>query len=310
MLVKDHWFYFVDWVLLGYFLFLIGSILYVAQSWLAYNHQADDYTYQTQGNLGVASSAVYMIEAALYLLGWALDKLHLQQMQSNFDRSQSRYYSFRLSKYYLSNAAIDWDFCGNLLLFISAIGYQIAAIGWQQWIFIEQVEILDITLAFLSLLISFFYFLAIVESVDVAQTPDYLRPIIDNPHRCTLYFESSIDWYLLATVFFIISSVLYCLTSIYEVWELNSSHLNLATSLCLVFDGCLYIIAGLQDRKRPDEIPLWSRQSPFLLEYHDFVPTEQMDDSQKGLLEGGEKQNHLQNYNSIETKQSNKILNI
>jgi hypothetical protein len=60
----DRWYGRLDWVLVGYVLFIVGSLLYFVAALAPY--QPALYTNQADGWAGLAAATIFVIESVLY----------------------------------------------------------------------------------------------------------------------------------------------------------------------------------------------------------------------------------------------------
>ena len=79
-------------------------------------------------------------------------------------------------------------------------------------------------------------------------------------------FRSRIDWYLIATLLFVVGSLVYLLSAVTSFIGMDSSGISLLGSCVFLLDAPIYVISGLQYRDEEREVYILFRQNAFIID--------------------------------------------
>jgi hypothetical protein len=257
------WYETFDWIGTGYILFIIGSTLYFIQALDPYldpyiETSADDnklFGYYSDGpldDLGISAwlslvaGIIFVIESMFYIISWYIGR-NCGDM------------NIKLNEWYF-----DWNHWGNIFFLVGSLGYIFTSVVYMSGrrIYHQQADAVNLAMGVLFVFDSIFYFLAIVQSEYSRCRSSYVQPC-----KCT--FDSLIDIYLIATLVFIVGSVVYLIEAVqahYQEEDAVSS--NLVAASIFLLDAPLYLVSLYQYRS-DNEIAFLERKNFFLLEFND-----------------------------------------
>ena len=262
---KPKWYMTVDWSTIGYWMFLAGSILYIAQASIPYYTPApsssatasdgttddaaadyydlDDgyegpyYSKNATGWEGLWAGIIFEIESSIYIFGW----LVARESERQHNKTPMIWWK-------------DWNFHGNLWFFLGSTGYLIVAIWALESSHPYESAVGLIAMSFVFLFDSVFYFMALLGgSHSRSGRPHGTHAA----HNYTL--ESSVDFYFFASLLFILGSIVYIIASLQAYQGKNSDAMNMLGAAVFVVDSILYLLSGRQSRDEEDEMPIVER---------------------------------------------------
>jgi len=245
----------VDWAVVGYYLFEAGSILYFAQSMLAFSSSVNSDL--TSLWLGVIAGAIFVVESTMYMYGWFLGR---SLMANN-----SPFYK-------------DWNFWGNTLFVIGSVGYQITSIFALLNSFFSATLELNFALAILFVVDSLCYLFAVFDGKH-SRAPSQTKKI------CS--FSSPLDFYFQATIFFIFGSVVYVAAAVQDIFAVDSSQMYLLGAIIFLIDAPCYILSGYQLRDEAKEVPILQRRNMFFIQSSIFSQVNQIPNNSQTVNEQG-----------------------
>lgn len=116
-----------------------------------------------------------------------------------------------------------------------------------------ETEILNIFLAALFVLDSFCYLFALIWSAN---------SVVRMTRKTSCPLKSSIDWYLIATILYIIGSVVYQIQSVQAYLNQDSTISNLVAACIFMVDAPLYVVSVFHR----SEVGFWERKNMFIIE--------------------------------------------
>ena len=120
-----------------------------------------------------------------------------------------------------------------------------------------ETEILNIFLAALFVLDSFCYLFALIWSAN---------SVVRMTRKTPFPLKSSIDWYLIATILYIIGSVVYQIQSVQAYLNQDSTISNLVAACIFMVDAPLYVVSVFHQRNEDSEVGFWERKNMFIIE--------------------------------------------
>lgn len=138
----------------------------------------------------------------------------------------------------------SWNFWGNVLFVLGSVGYVVTAIMTVYKFTGKEYDELNFFLSILFIVDSILYGYGL-NAGETSQT--------SRPEGAVSWFRSSIDWYSLATMLFMLGSVLYFISALMVKLHADSqwvNFVNLLGGLTFAIDGPLYLASGLQFRDR------------------------------------------------------------
>ena len=232
-----HWTRRVEWGLNGYCLFCVAAWFYFLQSlapffpdWCAHGEDAW---------CGLIGAVLFLIESLLYCIGWYVERqVHIERGEINGRIGES------------------WNFWGNILFVMGSLGYVISAVMGVYHYYGKEYDELNFYLAILFIVDSILYSMG----SSVGESSRASRP-----EGAVAWFQSSVDWYTLATALFIFGSILYFISALMVKMQARAYWVNLVNlfgGLTFAIDGPLYLISGLQYREKKN-LTLSTSPSPF-----------------------------------------------
>ena len=203
------------------------------------------------GWYGMAASALFDIESSIYIFGWWLGR---QQMAGNGDRLYPWY--------------TDWNFWGNILFFFGSLGYNFTDMTYLLSEYDSNVtdtykttyNVIYLLLAINFIVDSFCYLIAALGG-ETSRAPTH-------SYSQGYTFKSVIDWYLLATILFIIGSFLYLWEAILQLQDRDATIPTLVAAALFVVDAALYITSAFHDRRDQDyEVHVLQRKYYLIIEH-------------------------------------------
>jgi uncharacterized membrane protein YtjA (UPF0391 family) len=268
------WYLKFDWIGSGYILFVVGSLLYFIQACDPFfKTKVDDDDAKlngyysdgplddtgVSGTISLAASIIFVVEAVLYIISWYLCRNYGDM-------------SIPISNWYL-----DWNHWGNILFLVGSVGYIYTADIFMSSRKKDHVimSIVNVAMAVVFVFDSIFYFLALVFSDQCKTRFTYKQ---------TRTFEYSIDLYLIATILFIVGSIIYLIEAVQAYNDDPFSELSsLLGSIVFMIDAPLYLLSIYQRRYDFDEVDLFNRKYFFVLEYS-HPPEDYPDLMSRGVL--------------------------
>ena len=253
----NAWYFYFQWDLFAYVLGLVSSVLYIDQIALLIfvvylNGKAmPDYLVERYSWLGIWASALGLVQALLFMIGWTLGRYYRK-----LDNSNRTYEGDEVNDTYYCK---DGNFWGNILLFIGAMGYVGTALSVFYPLYTYSAYVINIVVGFLMIIDTCFYFLAISQG-ERSRTSGTESEFVNS-----LKFHSSLDWYALATTFSFICSFVYFVAALYDILGRNSDGLYLWATLLLFIESTLYIISVFHFRY-PTEVLFENRRFIFYIE--------------------------------------------
>jgi len=235
---ENKWVRNVDWALYGYFVFCIGAFLHFLQSLAPFYPQM--YLHHEDVLMGFAASVLYLIDSMIFVIGWYKD--HKISLESGNGRD--------------SASGETWNFWGNILFVIGSFGYLTTSMTALFGCCERFSNALNVLLSILFVIDSVVYMLGLMAG-EISRAP--------RPEGAVALFKSSIDWYLLASLTYILGSVVYFFAAVCTEYQQDASVLNLVGGIIFIIDGPLFLISGLQYRDK-QETPFANRQKIFSIE--------------------------------------------
>ena len=222
------WYYGVDWALVGYIFFFLGSLFYLIQSLGYYISIEPD-----PGLSGLIASVIFIVESNIYVWGWFIG------------RSLLRLNGIEPIVWYA-----DWNLWGNWLFWIGSWGYLFTDTAYYNNDYQEQSRYLSIALSILFIFDSLFYTFACFDG-ETSRAPAHLE--------FSLTFDSSFDWYLAACVLFIVGSILYFVAAVQDYYGVDTSFLYFVAAVNFIIDSMLYIVSVFHRRDPDFDVPITRR---------------------------------------------------
>ena len=248
-----------DWVTSGYILYMLGSSIYFVQALNPFlpeekvEEAMEDayYSYYEDGPLtenhisawmSVVAAFIFVIESSMYIIGWYIGRTFGDQ-------------SISLNPWYL-----DMNHWGNLLFFLGSLGYLYTSYTYFHEELARTTHLVNIFVGVLFIFDSLFYFFAIIWAEN-----SVLRFTIPP----TWTFRSSIDWYLIASLLFILGSIIYLMAAIMASKignKVEVAYLNLYGAVVFMIDSPLYYISAFQERSDEVELDFLKRKNYFFID--------------------------------------------
>jgi hypothetical protein len=193
----------------------------------------------TSSIISITAAYIFIIESAIYIVA-----LYIARTYGD-------------PNIVIGPLCLDWNMWGNLFFFLGSLGYLYTAYTAYFHIETRETEYLNIFLASLFVLDSMCYLFAVIWSEN---SKVRLRP------EMKVSFDSNIDWYFLATLFYILGSVAYQVQAIQAFLKQESSLSNLVAATVFMIDAPLYVVSSFHKRVDDDEIDLTQRENLFIIE--------------------------------------------
>lgn len=214
------WYYYVDWALVGYCFFFLGSTFYFIQGLQTYVTE-DVYP----GLDGFIAAVIFIIESSIYIWGWYIGRRLL-----------------RICKVCPLPWYTDWNFWGNLLFWVGSWGYLFTDTCFWLECYPRQCVYTNIILGIIFVFDSIFYTLACFDG-ETSRAPAHME--------FSLTFDSTFDWYLAACMGFIIGSVMYLVAAVQDYYLEDTTTLYFVAAINFMVDSVLYLMSAFH-RRDPD----------------------------------------------------------
>ena len=254
----------VDWSTIGYCFYNFGSLIYLVQACLAFSPVdyyapgvAPFFAADIGGWLGILAALVFLIESTIYVGAWNL----------------GRKYDTTLLWWE------DWNFWGNALFSIGSTGYLVTSVFDLLGVYSYLSSVANFWIAVLFVVDAICYIFAMRKGAKARATRQDSFGYA-SPDGCLtrFYFKSgNVDWYILASLGFLIGSILYVVAAYLDFIEVDTTNLYLTGALLFQVDALLYSISGFQVREEDFELPITQRKVFFLIEYMEDCDDEQTD---------------------------------
>lgn len=170
---KPAWYMSIDWSTIGYWLFLAGSILYIAQASIPYyyssvppsynataaakandesyyyalddGYEAPYYSKNASGWEGLWAAIIFEIESIIYIFGWWVAR----ESERQHNKTPMIWWK-------------DWNFHGNTFFFMGSTGYLIVAYWALESSHYEESDVGLLAMSVVFIFDSWFYFFALL----------------------------------------------------------------------------------------------------------------------------------------------------
>ena len=247
-----------DWVTSGYILYILGSSIYFVQAlnpFLPDNDIEEEesvyYSYYEDGPftdndiskwMSVVAAIIFVVESSMYIVGWYIGRTFGDQ-------------SIVLHPWYL-----DMNHWGNLLFFIGSLGYLYTSYTYFHENLAQTTHFVNICMGVLFIVDSILYMLAII-------WPENSLLRFTVPPTWT--FRSSIDLYFIASLLFVLGSIIYLLAAVMASRLGDKeivAYLNLCGAIVFMVDSPLYYISAFQERSDEVELDFLKRKNYFFID--------------------------------------------
>jgi hypothetical protein len=248
---SHSWLHSFDWDLVAYLIACVGSVLYFLQGIYIYAEPNSTYYFQCIASL--IAAVIFVISSLLYHVGWMVHRSFLSPNE--------------LLKYPMFE---DYNLFGNIVFIVGSVGYMFPSVYYLKDEYPQATKILNFLLAILFIIDAILYFIALTDEnqlitdIETNSSEDKIADV----DWCTVdsyRFHDDFDWYFLATLLFLLGSVVYLIAAILDLYSKSPVTANFIAAVVFLFDSPFYVASGLQKRNG-NEVAFWKRKNYFYIE--------------------------------------------